>query len=132
MALPVLPPLPDLPVRAVLGAVTDALAAHGGAVLGAPPGTGETTLVPLALAAGRGRGVGAEPRRVAARAGGGRVAAGLGGTGGGACWSPTPAGWRPGGGRPGGRRCPATRWGSPSAPRCAATPAARTEPASRW
>ena len=51
MRLPDLSQLPDLPVRAVLGAVTDALAAHGSAVLVAPPGTGKTTLVPLALAA---------------------------------------------------------------------------------
>ena len=49
MRLPDLSQLPDLPVRAVLGAVTDALAAHGSAVLVAPPGTGKTTLVPLAL-----------------------------------------------------------------------------------
>ena len=51
MRLPDLSQLPDLPVRAVLGAVTDALVAHGSAVLVAPPGTGKTTLVPLALAA---------------------------------------------------------------------------------
>ena len=59
MRLPDLSQLPALPVRAVLGAVTDTLAAHGSVVLVAPPGTGKTTLVPLALAAavdpGRGR-----------------------------------------------------------------------------
>ena len=59
MRLPDLSRLPALPVRAVLGAVTDTLAAHGSVVLVAPPGTGKTTLVPLALAAavdpGRGR-----------------------------------------------------------------------------
>src|SRR6187551_3756712 len=69
MRLPDLSHLPDLPVRAVLGAVTDALAAHGSAVLVAPPGTGKTTLVPLALAAAvdpdRGRVLVAEPRRLA-------------------------------------------------------------------
>ena len=78
MALPVVPPLPDLPVRAVLGAVTDALAAHGGAVLVAPPGTGKTTLVPLALAADRGRVLVAEPRRLATRAAAARMATLLG------------------------------------------------------
>ena len=79
MALPVVPPLPDLPVRAVLGAVTDALAAHGGAVLVAPPGTGKTTLVPLALARrDRGRVLVAEPRRLATRAAAARMATLLG------------------------------------------------------
>lgn len=82
MRLPDLSQLPDLPVRAVLGAVTDALAAHGSAVLVAPPGTGKTTLVPLALAAAaepaRGRVLVAEPRRLAARAAATRMAALLG------------------------------------------------------
>jgi len=78
MALPVVPQLPDLPVRAVLGAVTDALDAHGGAVLVAPPGTGKTTLVPLALAADRGRVLVAEPRRLATRAAAARMAVLLG------------------------------------------------------
>ncbi len=64
--------LPDLPIRAVLPAVADALATAGAAVLVAPPGTGKTTLVPLALAAGRV--VVAEPRRVAARAAARRMA----------------------------------------------------------
>ncbi|MEV4148091.1 ATP-dependent helicase HrpB [Amycolatopsis sp. NPDC049691] len=71
--------LPDLPVRAVLPEVLSALDAHGTAVLVAPPGTGKTTLVPLALAsAGSGRVVVAEPRRLAARAAASRMAALLG------------------------------------------------------
>ena len=82
MRLPDPSQLPDLPVRAVLGAVTDALAAHGNAVLVAPPGTGKTTLVPLALAAAvdpdRGRVLVAEPRRLATRAAAARMAVLLG------------------------------------------------------
>ncbi len=82
MRLPDLSHLPDLPVRAVLGAVTDALAAHGSAVLVAPPGTGKTTLVPPALAAAvdpdRGRVLVAEPRRLATRAAAARMAVLLG------------------------------------------------------
>ena len=82
MQLPDPSQLPDLPVRAVLGAVTDALAAHGNAVLVAPPGTGKTTLVPLALAAAvdpdRGRVLVAEPRRLATRAAAARMAVLLG------------------------------------------------------
>ena len=82
MRLPDLSQLPDLPVRAVLDAVTDALAAHGSAVLVAPPGTGKTTLVPLALAAAvdpdRGRVLVAEPRRLATRAAAARMAVLLG------------------------------------------------------
>ncbi|MCR6487677.1 ATP-dependent helicase HrpB [Amycolatopsis sp. OK19-0408] len=71
--------LPDLPVRAVLPEVLSALDDHGTAVLVAPPGTGKTTLVPLALAsAGSGRIVVAEPRRLAARAAAARMAAILG------------------------------------------------------
>ncbi|MDQ7805744.1 ATP-dependent helicase HrpB [Amycolatopsis sp. A133] len=71
--------LPDLPVRSVLPDVVAALDAHGTAVLVAPPGTGKTTLVPLALAsAGAGRVVVAEPRRLAARAAAARMAALLG------------------------------------------------------
>jgi ATP-dependent RNA helicase HrpB len=70
--------LPDLPVRAVLPEVLSALDAHGTAVLVAPPGTGKTTLVPLALASGSGRVVVAEPRRLAARAAAARMAAILG------------------------------------------------------
>jgi ATP-dependent helicase HrpB len=69
----------DLPVRAVLPALAGALTGAGTAVLVAPPGTGKTTLVPLALA-GRlpGRVVVAQPRRVAARAAARRMAALLG------------------------------------------------------
>ncbi len=63
-----------LPVRRALPGLTDALDAHGTAVLVAPPGTGKTTLVPLALAGLLEDGgpvrrvVVAEPRRIAARA----------------------------------------------------------------
>ena len=78
MAPPAVPDpgeLPDLPVRAVLPALRSALGARGAAVLVAPPGTGKTTLVPLALAAwGAGRVVVAEPRRLAARAAAARMA----------------------------------------------------------
>ncbi len=75
--------LPDLPIRAVLAEVAHALASPGVAVLVAPPGTGKTTLVPLALAGdampwGAGRVVVAEPRRVAARAAARRMAGLLG------------------------------------------------------
>ncbi|GAA3111879.1 ATP-dependent helicase HrpB [Pseudonocardia yunnanensis] len=71
--------LPDLPVRGVLDEVTATLAAHGSAVLVAPPGTGKTTLVPLALVAGaEGKVLVAEPRRLAARAAAARMAALLG------------------------------------------------------
>ncbi len=70
--------LPDLPVRAVLPELTAALEAKGTAVLVAPPGTGKTTLVPLALANGDGRVIVAEPRRLAARAAASRMAALLG------------------------------------------------------
>ena len=74
--------LPDLPIRAVLPAVEAALADAGAAVLVAPPGTGKTTLVPLALAgpSGVGKIVVAEPRRVAARAAARRMADLLGET----------------------------------------------------
>ncbi|WP_240670431.1 ATP-dependent helicase HrpB [Actinoplanes solisilvae] len=67
--------LPDLPIRAVLPQVREALAGDGAAVLVAPPGTGKTTLVPLALP---GRVVVAEPRRLAARAAARRMASLLG------------------------------------------------------
>src|SRR3954452_5967109 len=68
-----------LPVRAALPELDAALADRGTAVLVAPPGTGKTTLVPLALAGSvAGRVVVAEPRRVAARAAARRVAALLG------------------------------------------------------
>ncbi|MET9831434.1 ATP-dependent helicase HrpB [Streptomyces sp. NPDC006385] len=71
--------LDALPVRAALPGLSDALAGHGTAVLVAPPGTGKTTLVPLALAGLLGdaperRVVVAEPRRIAARAAARRMA----------------------------------------------------------
>ncbi|GGW89739.1 hypothetical protein GCM10010297_09080 [Streptomyces malachitofuscus] len=71
--------LDALPVRDALPGLTDALDAHGTAVLVAPPGTGKTTLVPLALAGLLGAGparrvVVAEPRRIAARAAARRMA----------------------------------------------------------
>jgi ATP-dependent helicase HrpB len=69
----------DLPVRAVLPRLGEVLRASGAAVLVAPPGTGKTTLVPLALAdLVPGRIVVAEPRRVAARAAARRMAALIG------------------------------------------------------
>lgn len=71
--------LPDLPVRDVLDELTAALDARGTAVLVAPPGTGKTTIVPLALAEHTGgRIVVAEPRRLAARAAASRMASLLG------------------------------------------------------
>ncbi|WP_200305109.1 ATP-dependent RNA helicase [Streptomyces adelaidensis] len=71
--------LDALPVRAALSGLTDALEGHGAAVLVAPPGTGKTTLVPLALAGLLDGGpvrrvVVAEPRRIAARAAARRMA----------------------------------------------------------
>ncbi|MEV6763098.1 ATP-dependent helicase HrpB [Streptomyces sp. NPDC051105] len=72
--------LDALPVRQALPGLDDALEGHGTAVLVAPPGTGKTTLVPLALAGlldgGRPawRVVVAEPRRIAARAAARRMA----------------------------------------------------------
>ncbi|WP_437020522.1 ATP-dependent helicase HrpB [Streptomyces sp. enrichment culture] len=71
--------LDALPVREALPALHDALDGHGTAVLVAPPGTGKTTLVPLALAGLSGEGparrvVVAEPRRIAARAAARRMA----------------------------------------------------------
>ncbi|MFJ9366037.1 ATP-dependent helicase HrpB [Nocardia sp. NPDC101769] len=74
-----LPVLPDLPVRPALDRIAATLGECGTAVLVAPPGTGKTTLVPLALAATTGgRVVVAEPRRLAARAAAARMAALLG------------------------------------------------------
>ncbi|MGV9882045.1 ATP-dependent helicase HrpB [Streptomyces sp. NPDC003006] len=73
----------DLPVRDALPALRSALEGPGSAVLCAPPGTGKTTLVPLALAGlieapgafqGVRRVVVAEPRRIAARAAARRMA----------------------------------------------------------
>ncbi|WP_189045399.1 ATP-dependent helicase HrpB [Micromonospora sonchi] len=69
----------DLPVRPVLPAMVSALRSAGAAVLVAPPGTGKTTLAPLAVAdAVDGRVIVAQPRRVAARAAARRMAALLG------------------------------------------------------
>ncbi|WP_406043458.1 ATP-dependent helicase HrpB [Micromonospora sp. NBC_00898] len=69
----------DLPVRPVLPALVAALASAGDAVLVAPPGTGKTTLAPLAVADEvAGRVLIAQPRRVAARAAARRMAGLLG------------------------------------------------------
>ncbi|WP_039907837.1 ATP-dependent helicase HrpB [Micromonospora lupini] len=69
----------DLPVRPALPALLTALDAAGAAVLVAPPGTGKTTLAPLAVADRvDGRVVIAQPRRVAARAAARRMAELLG------------------------------------------------------
>ncbi|MEU6698414.1 ATP-dependent helicase HrpB [Pseudonocardia sp. NPDC046786] len=88
MVPPPVRPLPDLPVTAVLDDLRRALDRHGSGVLVAPPGTGKTTLVPLALAglpagddvraAPAGRVLVAEPRRVAARAAAARMSSLLG------------------------------------------------------
>ncbi|MFC8716731.1 ATP-dependent helicase HrpB [Kitasatospora sp. NPDC057198] len=68
----------DLPVGAVLPELAAALDGSGTAVLSAPPGTGKTTLVPLALAGLLGgpprRVLVAEPRRLAVRAAARRMA----------------------------------------------------------
>ncbi|MEV6207800.1 ATP-dependent helicase HrpB [Kitasatospora sp. NPDC051914] len=71
----------ELPVRTAVAPLQRALAAHGAAVLAAPPGSGKTTLVPLALAGladglpGPARRVlVAEPRRLAVRAAARRMA----------------------------------------------------------
>ncbi|MGX5829816.1 ATP-dependent helicase HrpB [Mesorhizobium sp. 43Arga] len=70
--------LPELPVSAVLPALSEALGAGNSAVLVAPPGAGKTTLVPLALLdapwLGAGKIVLLEPRRLAARAAARRMA----------------------------------------------------------
>ncbi|WP_030256210.1 ATP-dependent helicase HrpB [Streptomyces violens] len=72
--------LDALPVRSALPALQEALEGAGTAVLCAPPGTGKTTLVPLALAgltedsAPVRRVIVAEPRRIAARAAARRMA----------------------------------------------------------
>ncbi|AZP23223.1 ATP-dependent helicase HrpB [Streptomyces aquilus] len=72
--------LDRLPVRSALPDLCAALDDHGTAVLVAPPGTGKTTLVPLALAglldagAPARRVLVAEPRRIAARAAARRMA----------------------------------------------------------
>ncbi|MBB6410383.1 ATP-dependent helicase HrpB [Mesorhizobium sangaii] len=75
-------PLPELPVSAVLPALSEALGHGNSAVLVAPPGAGKTTLVPLALLdapwLGTGKIVLLEPRRLAARAAARRMAELLG------------------------------------------------------
>jgi ATP-dependent helicase HrpB len=94
--MPQPPALPELPILAALPALLDAVERTGTAVLAAPPGTGKTTLAPLALAgliprdpAGRTAASGtddapqrrvlvAEPRRLATRAAATRMAAILG------------------------------------------------------
>ncbi len=69
----------ELPIDAVLPDLTAALAAHGRAVLMAPPGAGKTTRVPLALLPSvPGRILMLEPRRLAARAAAERMAETLG------------------------------------------------------
>ncbi|MCH7230358.1 ATP-dependent helicase HrpB [Glycomyces sp. L485] len=79
-----MPVLPDLPIRSSLPELLRAVDATGTAVLAAPPGTGKTTLAPLALAgllddaAPARRVLVAEPRRLAARAAAKRMAAILG------------------------------------------------------
>jgi len=74
-----LPELPELPVRGMLDRIVTTLVEQRAAVLVAPPGTGKTTLVPLALAASMpGRVLVAEPRRLAARAAAARMASLLG------------------------------------------------------
>ncbi|PZG14295.1 helicase-related protein, partial [Nonomuraea aridisoli] len=57
-----------LPIRQVLPELLSVLERHGSAVLTAPPGTGKTTVVPLALAEAGLRVLVAEPRRLAVRA----------------------------------------------------------------
>jgi ATP-dependent helicase HrpB len=76
-------PLPELPVAEALPRLRAALDDPGRAVLAAPPGSGKTTLVPLALLdepwlAGK-RILLLEPRRIAARAAAARMAQLLGG-----------------------------------------------------
>nr|WP_245595466.1 ATP-dependent helicase HrpB [Glycomyces tenuis] len=83
-----MPVLPELPIRAALPELLRAVEATGTAVLAAPPGTGKTTLAPLALAGLLGdasegdsaprRVLVAEPRRLATRAAANRMAAILG------------------------------------------------------
>lgn len=73
-----------LPIDAVLGELTAALASNPNAVLVAPPGAGKTTRVPLVLKnapwAESGRLIVLEPRRLAARAAARRMAESLGET----------------------------------------------------
>ncbi|MCJ8029525.1 ATP-dependent helicase HrpB [Shinella yambaruensis] len=78
----ILDTLPRLPVTEVLPSLGAALGAGTRAVLSAPPGAGKTTLVPLFLLGEAWRGDGKiillEPRRLAARAAAGRMAALIG------------------------------------------------------
>ncbi|HUP92945.1 MAG TPA: ATP-dependent helicase HrpB [Solimonas sp.] len=75
-------PLPDYPVATAIPELSRALADEGRAVLSAPPGSGKTTIVPLALLDEpwlRGKKiVMLEPRRVAARAAAARMASLIG------------------------------------------------------
>lgn len=69
----------DLPIAPLLPELCAAIAAHGMAVLQAPPGAGKTTCVPLALLNQiKGRIVMLEPRRLAARAAAERMSETLG------------------------------------------------------
>ncbi|MCP3856197.1 MAG: ATP-dependent helicase HrpB [Actinomycetia bacterium] len=71
-------PGPPLPVDEICPDLLDALDNHATAVVEAPPGTGKTTRIPLALLDGTWRGDGRivvlEPRRMAARAAARRMA----------------------------------------------------------
>lgn len=82
MSLPHVVHASALPIGAVLGEVTDALASRTRVLLQAPPGAGKTTIVPLALLGapwlGGRRIVMLEPRRLAARAAAGWMASLLG------------------------------------------------------
>ena len=79
--------LPQLPVSEVLPEITAALSSDKRAILGAPPGAGKTTLVPLHLLSAEWLGdrkiILLEPRRLAARAAASRMADLLGETVGG-------------------------------------------------
>jgi ATP-dependent helicase HrpB len=77
-----MPPLPDLPIKAALPALQEALIAHPAVLLEAPPGAGKSTIVPLALLQApwlQGQKIlMLEPRRIAARAVALRMAALIG------------------------------------------------------
>lgn len=79
---PAPPPFPDLPVRILVPALQECLAAGRNVIVVAPPGSGKTTLLPLSLLdapwrEGR-RILMLEPRRLAARAAAMQMAALLG------------------------------------------------------